>query len=850
MKGKQKDTLFSSNQKKPSKSENDSFELYVEDNSDDDFQPVVTAGKRKSRENVPQSGLQKRLKDKGKATDSEVTTTSSTGISTTDEPTVFNKITLEDNDLEYSSDDFDAPVIKRHFLGESTKPGSRITKSTSAAVESSTTASKTISCNFCQIKFFPVPVDKASAIKEGPKKISKRLMTIKTTVNYIWKLAYLQPLYGLVHTTNLLVTHTFAFTKYIYLQELAENENFGLNNFVTKNFFVEVFLSLVLSKGGNSKRLKDTTKDYRRLISEYKEAYFEDAGYTPPNLPYAQQIALYECTKIQTAYYNNIKAHFGNRLRSLINKLFKKKEKAEGLRGEMQANKSSSKAIKEAIRNKIYRPCNQVKLAIAKKEMPEVGLLDDQSRTQYNDFLSSYPEDYTFQKNSIYYDVMASPKNHFKAFFRLAELSEAEQTKQFACFPLRSTFIPCYMTLDSKIIHYHILKSKTNPKIGSKFETWGAVSLRYQGTLETDGVIVSIIKQNTDTSRKSPKPNTEKKADGNQTEHVEGLGQADLKSTEGKYVLIDPGRRDLMCCMKETSTAEEKQTLIFTKNNRSKCSKHFKYLRKCTQLFVVQKAEAILSRSESNSVNLKKFVQYIKTSASVKNTLYEHYGNETIKSKEIDFPKSEFDFRVDQKCNLYYGNLLIAKICGFFPQPKNYSTDGSLKSQLYAIYLQIMLQQKHISERLDDNEKSKVLGLAKEMYRRSQKSNYKKTISTALEKLRFLPFRKLKFSSKLFFDQNDQKLVRSLRAKFGQDAVLVFGDWSAPNVKYQEPTRSKGLIRMLKKNGFVVYLINEYKTSSHCPTCENELEKFKTVPNLRPYQRKKKPDVLCNGLLR
>jgi hypothetical protein len=51
---------------------------------------------------------------------------------------------------------------------------------------------------------------------------------------------------------------------------------------------------------------------------------------------------------------------------------------------------------------------------------------------------------------------------------------------------------------------------------------------------------------------------------------------------------------------------------------------------------------------------------------------------------------------------------------------------------------------------------------------------------------------------------------------------------------------------MLKKNGFIVYSVNEYKTSSYCPTCENELEKFKTVPNPRPYQRKKKLDVLCN----
>ena len=66
-------------------------------------------------ENTPQSGSQKRLKGKGKARDSAVTTTSSTGISTTDETIMFNKITLDDYDLEYSSDDFDAPVVKRPF---------------------------------------------------------------------------------------------------------------------------------------------------------------------------------------------------------------------------------------------------------------------------------------------------------------------------------------------------------------------------------------------------------------------------------------------------------------------------------------------------------------------------------------------------------------------------------------------------------------------------------------------------------------------------------------------------------------------------------------------------------------
>ncbi|KAG1068931.1 hypothetical protein G6F42_026312 [Rhizopus arrhizus] len=168
-----------------------STSVSVEDNSDGDFQPVVTARKRKSIENTPQSGLQKRLKGKGKATDSEATIT--------DETIMFNKITLDDYDLEYSSDDFDAPVVKRPFLSESTKSAFRMTKSASAVVESSTTASKasltslkpskpvptafnsaatSVKSNFC-----PVPVDKASDIKEGPKNISKRVMTIKTTLH-------------------------------------------------------------------------------------------------------------------------------------------------------------------------------------------------------------------------------------------------------------------------------------------------------------------------------------------------------------------------------------------------------------------------------------------------------------------------------------------------------------------------------------------------------------------------------------------------------------------------------------------------------------------------------------------
>jgi hypothetical protein len=56
---------------------------------------------------------------------------------------------------------------------------------------------------------------------------------------------------------------------------------------------------------------------------------------------------------------------------------------------------------------------------------------------------------------------------------------------------------------------------------------------------------------------------------------------------------------------------------------------------------------------------------------------------------------------------------------------------------------------------------------------------------------------------------------------------------------------------MLAKQGFKIYLLDEFKTSSLCPSClSGELEKFKNVQNPKPFQREKQPIVTCHGPLR
>jgi hypothetical protein len=150
----------------------------------------------------------------------EVGSTSKIGLSVTDEPSLANTITFDDYDFDYSGD-FYEPIVQRPILGESSKStflpessksSSTAAKSTSPAVKSTSPA---ISSSPAAIA--SMTADKASASEASSNDTtSKRVMTIKSTVKSIWKPAYLQPLYDLVNITHVLVTHTFAFSKYIF----------------------------------------------------------------------------------------------------------------------------------------------------------------------------------------------------------------------------------------------------------------------------------------------------------------------------------------------------------------------------------------------------------------------------------------------------------------------------------------------------------------------------------------------------------------------------------------------------------------------------------------------------------
>ena len=110
-------------------------------------------------------------------------------------------------------------------------------------------------------------------------------------------------------------------------------------------------------------------------------------------------------------------------------------------------------------------------------------------------------------------------------------------------------------------------------------------------------------------------------------------------------------------------------------------------------------------------------------------------------------------------------------------------------------------------------------------------------------------FRKLKFSAYINRTKSEQLMMKKFKKIFGkpEETVICFGDWEQKHhMKYKEPTKGKGMRELFRKNGYEVFLVNEFRTSCRCSKCHGgECEKFM----LRP-KRVDGSLQLVHGLLR
>lgn len=113
-------------------------------------------------------------------------------------------------------------------------------------------------------------------------------------------------------------------------------------------------------------------------------------------------------------------------------------------------------------------------------------------------------------------------------------------------------------------------------------------------------------------------------------------------------------------------------------------------------------------------------------------------------------------------------------------------------------------------------------------------------------------FRKLNMNNYINTQRSESRMINNFKEKIGseKDTVVIIGDNGLKDVvvKGLESTISKSIIEIFKRNHYETYIIDEFRTSKLCNSCENPLSKWLDVKSKKPNSNGKL--YKSNGILR
>lgn len=118
-------------------------------------------------------------------------------------------------------------------------------------------------------------------------------------------------------------------------------------------------------------------------------------------------------------------------------------------------------------------------------------------------------------------------------------------------------------------------------------------------------------------------------------------------------------------------------------------------------------------------------------------------------------------------------------------------------------------------------------------------------------------FRQLKWYAFINKKRTERLMLQRFLNTFGspENVVIAFGDWEQKKqMKYKEPTKGKGMRKLFRDFGYMVYLVDEFRSSCKCYKCKSAepdtgyCEKFRMCENPRPW--KSGEQVLRHGLVK
>ncbi|KAJ2483946.1 hypothetical protein IWW56_000092 [Coemansia sp. RSA 2131] len=401
-----------------------------------------------------------------------------------------------------------------------------------------------------------------------------------------------------------------------------------------------------------------------------------------------------------TAYRNNVMQNFGNTWRRTINTLLNCKQRQTELVAQLEAEDKSALEIKHECEAQIWGPARRLKESLGTGQ--PVGMTNEEWAIIQLlwPVLCSYSIGYKFTKQSIYYDAKAFPLQHLKAFVRLNAILAQKDIKCTQALHLRRSWVYSHVPLNTCILVRCIFGKTYTATPGGKDNIQSGIKTHWgmlwtytkicSGVIMTDGVSISAVREtaneepveiSTDLKRKHEEPEQQPQHGQPAAQRARliyqpsqlpslyewqppqlptqymrqvsqlplvpplhvwqyiDLSQAQLQSTAGRCVLVDPGRRDLLYMLHEESSVASKNVYRYThcqQRKETRITKYKKILEREKKADIVDIAalERTLSAGSYIKPDIKLFEEYLRARALVAERLTRFY-NRTMRRQQV-----------------------------------------------------------------------------------------------------------------------------------------------------------------------------------------------------------------------
>ncbi|ARF09408.1 hypothetical protein Indivirus_1_31 [Indivirus ILV1] len=267
------------------------------------------------------------------------------------------------------------------------------------------------------------------------KKPPDEIRTLKIPLKKIIKNEKLIPIiFDAVSRTNQIIIHTYMFLRLWILDKYNNKMDIPT---ITEDIIHMGFKALTLESFGP--KPKGQNKIYYEEFLKFYENIYKQLGYTQKlNGKNLSQILNYSATSIKTCIENNIKLHFFDYMRRFVNTSFSKQhsEILESYKGKEKTEMTE---------------CLKKELLAVKQDLLDNTKLSDKKYHKWIDIHrpNIFPKDIETVTQS---DINGDPCKFIKNMIYMVTQLENNDQKLFQFFPLRTSIIPKYATIDTKTL--------------------------------------------------------------------------------------------------------------------------------------------------------------------------------------------------------------------------------------------------------------------------------------------------------------------------------------------------------------------------------------------------------------